>query len=114
MIDEFGGLFIPPNNILHPGALDYIVELIRSTVFGRTLHLSLKEKATAITYYIITRHVFQDGNKRTALHMAWEFLGSNGVHLVLDPSIVDLSVAVANGEISQDELLVWFQNHQEN
>lgn len=113
MIKEFGGLFIPPNNFHNPGALDYILDFIRSTIYGRTFYPSLKEKANAIAYHIISRHVFLDGNKRTAIHIAWEFLRSNDIRVLLDSSIIDLSIAVANGEISQDELLIWFQNHQE-
>jgi len=113
MIEEFGGLFIPPDNFLNPSALDYILDAIRSSIYGKMFYPSLKEKANAIAYYIISRHVFQDGNKRTAIHIAWEFLRSNSIRVLLDSSIIDLSIAVSNGEVCQDELLIWFQNHQE-
>ncbi len=111
-IEEFGGLFIPPDNFLNPSVLNYILDAIRSSIFGRTLYPSLKEKANAIAYHIISGHVFQDGNKRTAIHIAWEFLRSNGIRVFLDSSIIDLSIAVANGEKRQSELLIWFQTHQ--
>jgi len=114
MIEEFGGLFIPPNNMLNLGALEYILDAVKSFVYGHTMYPSLKEKANAIAYQIISRHVFHDGNKRTAIHIAWEFLRSNGIPLVLNSSIVELSVAISAGESSQEELLEWLHEHQEN
>jgi len=112
MIREFGGLFVPPNNFLNPGALEYILEIVEADIYGETPYATLKEKASAIAYQIITRHVFEDGNKRTAIHTAWEFLRGNGVNVFLDSSVIDLSVGVATGEISQSQLLKWFHNHQ--
>lgn len=113
MIEEFGGLFVSPDNLLNLEALEYILDAVRSFIYGAAMYPTLKEKANAIAYHIITRHVFQDGNKRTAIHTAWEFLRSNGIRVFLDSSIVDLSVAVANGQTGQDELLRWFHDHQE-
>ena len=58
MIEEFGGLFVPPNNLLNLDALEYILSAIKVTVYGREIYSTLKEKASAIAYYIISRHVF--------------------------------------------------------
>ena len=114
MIENTGGLFVPPNNFINQGALEYVLDAVKSSIYGRVFYSSLKEKANVIAFNIISRHVFIDGNKRTAIHTAWEFLHSNGISILLDSSIVDLSIKVANGEISQEELLIWFQNHQED
>lgn len=113
MIKQFGGLFVTTDNLLNPDALEYVLDSVKSSVYGHSIHHSLKEKASAIAYQIISRHVFWDGNKRTAIHIAWEFLHSNSVNLYLDPSIVELSVAIAAGESSQSELLRWLYDHQE-
>jgi death-on-curing protein len=78
------------------------------------MYPTLKQKANAIAYQIISRHVFHDGNKRTAIHIAWEFLRSNGTSLFLNSSIIELSVAISAGESSQEELLEWLHEHQEN
>jgi death-on-curing protein len=114
MIEEFGGLFIPPDNLFNLGALEYALDAIKSCVFGHTMYPTLKQKANAIAYQIISRHVFHDGNKRTAIHIAWEFLRSNGTSLFLNSSIIELSVAISAGESSQEELLEWLHEHQEN
>ena len=114
MIEEFGGFFIPLNNLSNLPALEYILDAIKSSIYGYTIYPTLKEKASAIAYHIISRHVFQDGNKRTAIHIAWEFLNSNGVPIHLDSSVEELSVAIAERKATQDELLKWMHNHQDN
>jgi death-on-curing protein len=112
MIQESGGFFVPPDNLLNLGALEYILDAIKSPILGHTIYPTLKEKASAIAYQIISRHVFRDGNKRTAIHIALEFISSNGIPLFLDSSVVELSVAIAAGRSSQAELLGWLHNHQ--
>ena len=111
MIDKFGGLFIPPYNLANTNALEYILQIVTLSAFGQFTYSTLEEKATALAYHIITRHVFMDGNKRTGVYVAWEFLNSNGVPLVLDSTIEDLSIAIADGKATQDELLQWIINH---
>ena len=110
MIKEFGGLFIPPDNLLNVNALEYILDTIKGSLF--VSYPTLKEKVAAISYYIISRHVFHDGNKRTGTHIAWEFLHANGINLVLDQSIVDLVVSIAEGQSTQDQLLQWLHGLQ--
>jgi len=110
MVEEFGGLFIPPNNLLNLDTLEYILEVVNSSLFGK--HRTLKEKAAAIAYHIISRHVFHDGNKRTGSHIAWELLRANGVNLFIEPSIVELTVAIAKREATEEELLQWLHGHQ--
>lgn len=110
MVEEFGGLFIPPNNLLNLDALEYILDVVSSSFFG--MYLTLKEKAAALAYHIISSHVFNDGNKRTGSHIAWEFLSANGVNLFLEPSIVELTVAIAENKTTQEKLLGWLHEHQ--
>lgn len=113
MVQEFGGLFVPPDNVVNLPALEYILDAVRFSIHNLNIYPTLKEKAAAIAHRIISRHVFQDGNKRTACHAAWEFLRSNGVRLSLDSSVVELAVAIADGVADEDQLLEWLRQHQE-
>ncbi len=113
MVEEFGGSFVPPNNVRNLDALEYILGVVRFSIFGRIMYASLKEKAAAIAHHIISRHIFHDGNKRTAIHIAWEFLRSNGIRISLEPTIVELSVAIATGDAGQEEVLQWLHSHQQ-
>lgn len=113
MIEEFDGFFLPPDNLNNLNALEYILAAITFPVYGHTLYPALKEKAAAIAHQIISRHVFQDGNKRTAVHVAWGFLRSNRIRVFLEPTIVQLTEAIARGDAGYDELLQWLHGHQE-
>jgi len=84
-ITNSGGRFVGPDNLMHPAALDYILETIVSESFGRELYPSIVEKAAALGFQIITRHVFNDGNKRTGLQACVVFLALNGFEMSLEP-----------------------------
>lgn len=109
-ISDVGGNFVPPDNLLHNSALDYVVEAAAATVFGQALYPTLAEKAGLYMHSIITNHVFQDGNKRTGLESALLFLQLN--HCVLQPTpdeeIITFTLAVAGGKLSLEEVQRWF------
>ena len=110
--EEFGGLFVEPDNLLNLNALEYILDAIQFSMHGIIIYPTLKEKAAAIAHHIISKHVFHDGNKRTGTHIAWAFLRANGTEVFLDESIIELTVAIAKSEASHEALLQWLHEHQ--
>ncbi len=80
-IDQHGGNFVAPNNILHEERLEYLLEAVDQQIFGEVLHPSISSKASVYFFHIVTGHVFQDGNKRTGLAAALVFLELNGYML---------------------------------
>jgi death-on-curing protein len=53
-----------------------------------------------------------DGNKRTAWVLARLFLALNGHKLTFDPQdATRIVLALAAGELSEDELTAWFRDH---
>jgi len=110
MILESDGLFVPPDNLLNRGSLEYILYTIEFPFYDT--YTTPKEKAAGIAYYIITRHVFHDGNKRTAIQTAREFLIQNNFKLFLDTSIEDLALEIAQNRATEDQLLRWLHEHQ--
>ena len=113
MIESSGGSFIAPHNLNNLNALEYILDAISYPVFSHNLYKSLKEKAAALTFEIISSHVFTDGNKRTGIHIAWEFLKSNNVPVYLDSTVEDLAVNIAIGTSNYEDFLKWLNEHQE-
>ncbi len=111
MIETSGGYFSPPDNFLHRDSLEYVLDAIQKPVFGRFIFSTLTEKASALAYTIIDGHVFFDGNKRTGIHMAWEFLQSNGVNLYLDSTIEEVAIGVATGTTPREQLCSWLCEH---
>ena len=73
---------------------------------------TVKEKAAALAFNIIRRHVFIDGNKRTGVHVAWEFLQINGHPVQLESDIADIAEGVAKGSLEFADLLSWLHAHQ--
>ena len=114
MIEKKGGLFTPPKNLLNPGSLEYILTDVADPDLDISNHIVLKEIAAKIGYHIITRHVFNDGNKRTAGHIAWAFLRANGVRAFLDSTIIYLTKSIAEKNATLNDFSVWLKNHQES
>lgn len=68
--------------------------------------------AAAYAYGIARNHPFTDGNKRTAWVLARLFLRLNHMTLSFTPGeAVKLVLALAAGELSEDELADWFRSH---
>jgi death on curing protein len=83
-----------PRNLAQYGELD-IAELAASYAFG-----------------IARNHPFVDGNKRTAAVVSETFLVLNGGSLLAsDAELVVAFVALAAGELSEEELTNWFREH---
>lgn len=70
------------------------------------------ELAAAYAYGIARNHPFVDGNKRTAAVVSETFLVLNGYSLnATDAELVVAFLALAAGELSEEELADWFRGH---
>jgi death-on-curing protein len=68
--------------------------------------------AAAYAFGIARNHPFVDGNKRTAAVVSETFLAFNGYSLTAsDAELVVAFVALAAGELSEEELADWFRAH---
>lgn len=68
--------------------------------------------AAAYAYGIARNHPFVDGNKRTAAVVSETFVMLNGHALqATDAELVVAFVALAAGELAEDELADWFRQH---
>lgn len=72
----------------------------------------IAELAASYAYGIARNHPFVDGNKRTAAVVSETFLVLNGGTLrANDAELVVAFLALAAGELSEDELTAWFREH---
>ncbi|WP_257547759.1 type II toxin-antitoxin system death-on-curing family toxin [Sphingopyxis sp. DBS4] len=68
--------------------------------------------AAAYAFGIARNHPFVDGNKRTALVVSETFLVRNGSWLdATDAELVVTFLALAAGELAEEELADWFRDH---
>ena len=74
--------------------------------------LTMADLAAAYAFGISSNHPFVDGNKRTAMQVAFVFLEFNGFPVIAsqeEACIIFLSLAA--GETTEAELALWFAEH---
>jgi len=106
IIEEFGG----DSGLRDRGLLESAVAMPHSTFDGADLHAGLAVKAAAYHFHLCANHAFVDGNKRVAVAAAEFFLLINGFELsATDNEIVELTLGVAGGQLSKDQVIEFFE-----
>lgn len=68
--------------------------------------------AASYAFGVARNHPFVDGNKRTAWVLARLFIALNNVQLAFtSEEAISTVLALAAGELSEDELADWFRTH---
>ena len=112
MCKEFGGLWVPPDNLRSEGSLEFLLDRLGGSVFGAEPPSNVFEVAATLVASIIHGHYFNDGNKRTALLAAWELLAVNGVALHLaDQGAESFAVDVADHKLDNDSIERWLRDN---
>jgi death-on-curing protein len=76
------------------------------------LEPKLFDLAAAYGFGIASNHPFIDGNKRVAFYASVGFLRINGVYLNAGEADAAVTfIALAAGELSEEELASWFRNN---
>ncbi len=111
MIEATGGLFTGKDNLENSVALDYILEAVQSLVFGVDQYPTVVDKAAAIGYHIMTRHIFHDGCKRTGLIACAVMLEQNGYELDLSDmeAAEEFTLATADSKVTLEEFTGWIR-----
>jgi len=75
----------------------------------------LAQLAAAYAYGVAKNHAFVDGNKRAAFLSLGLFLAINGKRLrAKQLDAIHVILALAAGELSEDELATWIKLHMKN
>ena len=108
------GLFIPPNNLINPDSLEWVLNTIQYPLFDS--YPTIEEKSALLCWTIIRSHIFNDGNKRTGMVALETFLNMNGEIInASDVEIKDIALFVAdhnNKKTSKSELIRWIHEHK--
>ena len=98
------------NGVRDPGLLESA--MARPQNLAQYGEPDIAELAASYAFGIARNHPFVDGNKRTAAVVSETFLALNGGTLqASDAELVVAFVALAAGELSEDELTIWFREH---
>ena len=102
----------------HGGGAGMRDAALLDSALGRPLNLAAYGEPDACSlaatygYGIARHHAFIDGNKRTAFVAAELFLRLNGWELLIDDANCVLTMlAVATGDISEEEFAAWIRAH---
>ena len=103
LIDEFGGT----HGLRDEGALQSALAAVENRAFYEETDLAVC--AATYAYHLTQAHAFIDGNKRVAAAVAEVFVELNGERLkATNDEIVDLFLGIASGELSRDEVELFF------
>ena len=93
-----------------PGLLESALARPRNQyAYGET---SIARLAASYAFGLSRNHPFLDGNKRTSLVVAELFLALNGLELaVSDAECVTTFLALAAGDLTEEELAGWIGSH---
>lgn len=101
--------------VQYPEGLDVVIEQPKQVVFDHELYPTVWLKAAFILQKITKKHVFFDGNKRTALSATTFFLLENGYDLEFnDDEGFKFILAVTNSEDSEKNMKYaadWLKAH---
>lgn len=96
----------PFTGIQYEEGLSLISEQPQLNIFGRELYPTIWLKAAFIMQEIAKKHIFRDGNKRTALLATLFFLDKNGYEMIMSTEekkklVLDVTLA----EDSKEEMV---------
>lgn len=94
--------------VLKSDRLEAAIERPKTT-FGYLPETTLQELAAKLAVSLAKGHPFVDGNKRTACVASLLFLSLNGIEIVAsEEELGDVFIAVADGAMSEGDLIEWF------
>lgn len=98
--------------IREPNSLNMTIESPKQEVYGRELYPTLELKAANLYRNIIIKHIFFNGNKRTAANALYVFLRLNGVALTVgQDEFTEYTVRVATDKNEEKEIAEWLALH---
>lgn len=98
---------IPPFNTADLNNLESCLQTPFQSFQGEELYKGLVGKATALFYFLIKNHPFQNGNKRLAITITWTFLFENDKWLEIPTDdLYELSKAVAKSKPEAKDMVL--------
>ncbi|KRN93118.1 type II toxin-antitoxin system death-on-curing family toxin [Pediococcus stilesii] len=104
--------------VQYPQGLDLVIEQPQQVIFGRELYPNLWIKAAFVIQKITKKHIFTDGNKRTAILAGLIFLEMNGYKLEFSADAgEEIMLGVTNSADTEETMLSlaeWLKSHAKN
>ncbi|MBO4423062.1 MAG: type II toxin-antitoxin system death-on-curing family toxin [Clostridia bacterium] len=109
LIEETGG----SDGLRDEDLLDSAILAPFQSFDGKDLYPTVLEKGAQLGFGLIRNHAFVDGNKRIGAHAMLVFLALNGyTFFYTQKELSDIILAVASGDKSSRDLLLWLKSRQ--
>lgn len=100
--------------VKEPTALNMLVNAPKQHVFGQEQYPTIQLKAANLVRNLVKKHVFHNGNKRTAFMALIVFLELNGYKfMVPNKEAVNYMVKLATDDINEDEIALWISAYSQ-
>ncbi|UBH22647.1 type II toxin-antitoxin system death-on-curing family toxin [Macrococcus armenti] len=100
--------------VVEPTALHLTVSSPKQHVSGEELYPTIYLKAANLYRNIVMKHIFYNGNKRTAFMALNVFLRKNGLKLKVDADdAVEFIVRIATERLEEDVIAEWIERYIE-
>ncbi|WHI54943.1 type II toxin-antitoxin system death-on-curing family toxin [Mammaliicoccus lentus] len=101
-----------PIGVVDATALNMLVNAPKQYVFGIEQYPTLALKAINLFRNLVKKHVFYNGNKRTAFICLNIFLNLNGYELEVNTKeAIDFTVMIATHDLQEDDIEQWILKH---
>ncbi|SUM53507.1 phage protein [Staphylococcus epidermidis] len=101
-----------PIGVKEPTALNMLVNAPQQYVFGREQYPTIELKAANLVRNLVKKHVFYNGNKRTALMTLIVFLRVNGYQFnATNDEAVEYMVKIATEDLQEVDIEHWIKKH---
>ena len=101
------------DGIRDEGMLDLALNNPFQTFEEKELYPGVQAKAARFCFGLVKNHAMLDGNKRLGAHVMLVFLALNGYELSYGQrELSDMILALASGDIGENEILQWIIEHQ--
>ncbi|MDN4009744.1 type II toxin-antitoxin system death-on-curing family toxin [Latilactobacillus sakei] len=114
VVEEVGGTNF---GVQSESSLDVVTNLPMSNLFGREIYPTIYDKAAIMLQKITKKHVFVDGNKRTAFMATKAFLYLNGLKQDVDLTdtsietfLISITIASDSGAVTEI-IAEWLRRH---
>jgi death-on-curing protein len=108
-------LFGGSDGVRDRGLLDSALSRPKNLFAYAERALTMANLAAAYAVGISSNHPFVDGNKRTAMQVAFVFLEFNGFPVIASQEEACLTfLSLAAGELTEEELALWLAEHTES
>lgn len=99
-----------PIGVKEPTALNMLVNAPQQYVFGREQYPTIELKAANLVRNLVKKHVFYNGNKRTALMTMIVFLKVNGYQFnATNNEAVEYMVRIATEDLQEADIEQWIK-----